>query len=388
MKGISISLYNKWDELGVLIDLIRENWDDEYFISVCSGHENAEEEIEKRSLDVDEVLNEEIRYKPDMASSRGKIKKHARILNSFRKSSKACFDANCDYVIHLHADAWPLSEGKLLAAIDEMDDRDCGIAVRGHGFTWRTPYSPSGQIMDQFFIMEKSFVESREFLDFHPLDLLPHKSIHNSLALLVFGRAGRNNTYFYADMSEDLQWDKSPVNLPFTGVRPGIFNQEYRYLHIATDEFPESYGRGLQAKYLEEHSITGDFVGDFKEKYGIEDVVEKIYSVEKRYNRELRILAYDVEGFGREFDKMNRVLNQPLHKKVARGLLNHISNLKNFLVFNSLPLIDGRFEYLGDKKNRRFYRDSKWNEDSGKLYLESLEDEDFEEDSLWFRKTD
>jgi len=49
--GIAISLYNKFEELGVLIDIIRKNWKNKYFISVCSNYPNAQEYI--KGLDID-----------------------------------------------------------------------------------------------------------------------------------------------------------------------------------------------------------------------------------------------------------------------------------------------------------------------------------------------
>jgi len=41
VNGIAISFYDKFDELAVLVDIIRHNWDEEYYIVVSSKHSDA-----------------------------------------------------------------------------------------------------------------------------------------------------------------------------------------------------------------------------------------------------------------------------------------------------------------------------------------------------------
>ncbi|MXR51001.1 hypothetical protein GRX03_05185 [Halovenus sp. WSH3] len=37
MKAVSISLYDKFVDLSILVDVIRHNWEGDYYISVCSN---------------------------------------------------------------------------------------------------------------------------------------------------------------------------------------------------------------------------------------------------------------------------------------------------------------------------------------------------------------
>lgn len=387
MVGFAISVYDKFDELAVLVDIIRENWEDEYHISVCCNHPEGQDRIEELGLDIDEyVEGSDIVFDPDFDYVRRDINKRSRILESIKKSNLSAIDAGCDYVMHLHADAWPLSEESFQDIKDEMEENGSKVAFRGHGLEWRTPSCYTGQVMDQFFLYDTEFAREARLFDYEPLELLPHKSIHNSLALLLFGRAGLSNLYWYSDMKDDIQWDGEPVDLPFTGVRPGVFNPVYDLLHIASDEFPQDLGKSIQALYLKEQSLSGEYIDQFIDDHYRENVIKQVHEIEEEYNRRLRLLGFKPRVFGREFTDMEEVLAKPTSERLKLLFVKRAKNIVKWGMSTFLSQIP-RFSKLSDRSLWRFHRDAGWPDTKAEdVYLENVEKIDFPNNDFWFDK--
>ena len=111
--GIAISLYDKFEELSLLIDIIRSNWNGEYVISVCCNHPDGKKKIQ--NLDIDcYSQGEDINFSKSLTDFQKKINLNGRVLDSIKKSCLGAINHGADYVMHLHTDAWPLNEHSLL----------------------------------------------------------------------------------------------------------------------------------------------------------------------------------------------------------------------------------------------------------------------------------
>ncbi len=395
MKGIAISLYDKFDELAVFVDMIRSDWEDEYFISVCCAHPDGEEAIAERGITVDcYVQGGRVHFTPDMPSENGAVSRKgvnrtARILDSMFLACQAALSERDDVetVMHCHADAWPLSEQKLEELIEEMYARDRRLAIRGLGLEWREPNNPLGVVMDQFFIFDSEFAEERSLFDADPLTLLPHKSIHNALSILLLGRAGLDNIWYYSLMKDDLQWDGTPVELPYIGVRPGIYNPEWELLHIATDEFPDDLGKSVQAHYLETHgNWTGETVTSYIEEYHREDTFERVLQHEERLNDILKRRGFDIKKQGRKFSQMQALIEESSDSPLAAAKRFLKQRVAKELLFRFLSAIPAeRFSHLGDPRTRKFYHDAEWPGSLVEAYRTTLDRDDFPDDmTFWF----
>ncbi|MFB6187391.1 MAG: hypothetical protein ABEI86_11045, partial [Halobacteriaceae archaeon] len=266
MNGIAISLYNKFEELSILVDIVRENWTDEYFISVCSNHPNGKQEIEKRNINIDSYLQgSSINFDPTaMTGVRNQVNNICRVYDTIKKSSEPAFRSpDVNYVMHVHADAWPLSEAKYKNIISKMKDMDKPVAVKGPGLGYRKEF-PIGYIMDQFFVVDSVYAKKIDLFEHNPLELLPDRGIHTAWLLILLGKVGWSNVYHYSDQTEQTDWDDNK-NAP---VRPMMYNPRWELLHLARADFVEDLGKKLQAKYLVDHNLTeGRNIDEFLEKY-------------------------------------------------------------------------------------------------------------------------
>lgn len=381
MKGIAVSMYDKFDQAAVLIDMVRSDWTDDVYVTVCSNHPDGRSELAARNVDIDEyVQGGRVSYHPDMDSPRRDINLVARILDSIAASCRACLDGPVDSVMHLHADAWPLSEDGYDQLLAQMDRREKRLAVRGHGLEWRTPMCIVGQVMDQFFLVDADFARKRRLFEVNPLSYLPHLSIHTCLLLVFLGRATLDEMWYYSTMDDDRQWDGEPINLPYTGVRPGVFNPEYQLLHVATDEFPASLGKAVQAHWLNEHGPwESDVVSAYVDEHVTDDVFEQLATHEEQLNTRLRRYGFIPERFGREFTKMQARLDDARERPVRTFVENALKRGVRDPLFTMLSkLPESRFDNLGDPERRQFYYDSRWNKDTiPELYRRELDPEDF-----------
>ncbi|MBT3464524.1 hypothetical protein HN451_06025, partial [archaeon] len=132
--GIAISLYDKFDELAILIDIIKKNWKGDYIISVCSNHENPEPFLKDLDIDIF-TKGDDIIVTKDMPWMRNSINMRSRVSDCIKKSCTAAINSGADYVMHLHTDAWPLKEKEILKIIEHMKENKKTFAFRGLGFS-------------------------------------------------------------------------------------------------------------------------------------------------------------------------------------------------------------------------------------------------------------
>lgn len=399
MLGVAVSLYDKFDELELLVDILRKNWEGEYYIVVSSKHPEAKERLQ--DIDIDEyVSGSGIEYSPTesdstVSSHDGWINLTSRILDSIQQTCKAAINAGCDYVLHLHADAWPLNEDKLIQIVDQLRSSKKVLAVRGDGLTFRRPDYHLGRVMDQFFIFESSYFDEIGFFNFNPLDYLPHTSIHTSLMILFLGKIGLSNIYHYSDMSSDVYWDGEKKIRPFSGVRPAVLDPEWDFLHIATDEFPGDLGKSLQADYLQKYNLTnGEHIQQYIELYGRDraELFDELAKIERTQNRQLRLLGYRPTEFGRLYTEKEKILSQSLQQKIKSLFGNILRELYfaafslGFLIFHYI-FRDGEPDhpYL-NVKTRGFYSDAMWPVRLEQYYKDNVNLDEFPQEyqDPWF----
>jgi hypothetical protein len=394
MIGVAISLYDKFDDLRALVDILRHNFDQEYYISVCSNHPDGEARIEP--IDVDHFSQgAEIKYTPELSGLRADTNLNSRILDSMQRSCRGAMDAGCEYVMHLHADAWPLDEVKLLDLVGRLEESEKHAAVRGMGSSYRRPKFWLGSVMDQFFLFESDFFDDRSFFDFDPRDLLPHTTIHNMLLLLLLGNVGRSNFFYYSDKSTDRWWDDKKKTQPYAGVRPSTFIPEYGFVHVATEDFPEEYGKSVQANYLRRFDITdGEHISALRHKYEMNEskLFRRLRWLELRQNLRVRCYGYRPVTFGRRYPAKAEFLEQSFERKLIQLVKNVGEELYykgHQLLFSVVPFTDERFS--GDHRSRNLYADAAWpSESMADLFREAVEPEDFpaEFGSGWYEYDD
>lgn len=387
MYGISVSLYDKFDDLALLVDIVRHNWEDDYYISVCSNHPDAPEKMDSLDVNVDVFTHgTQVRYDPsEMTGLREQVNKITRVYDTVSTAaSTATSHPDVDHVMHVHADAWPLSEARFHDLIEEMHDADCPVAFKGRGLGQRWPF-PVGHVMDQYFILNADYAERIGFFEHSPLELLPDRGIHTVMTLLLLGKVGWSNVYHYTDETPQVHWDGRSAH----SVRPMMYNPDYEQVHIATEDFPNDFGRALQAHYLREwdHTAGPNVRRLFDEHNRPEaDLFADLNRLEKSLDRDLRRWGFSVDDFGRNYRQAQSFLKSSTLNR-AKHVAGHYGEavstafgavkdlVKDVLgVHQSLPAAD---------PVRDAYPDQTFED----VYASELCTEDFTggyEDDLWF----
>lgn len=381
MIAISVSLYDKFDDLAILVDIIRENWEDEYYISVCSNHPEAPERMNALDLDIDEFVHgTQITYSPEMTGLREQVNRICRVYDTIRNAAEAAIEAEeVTHVMHVHADAWPLSEARVHDLIDRMEARNDHVAFKGKGLAHRG-HRLVGHMMDQFFVLNAEYAAEKDFFEHSPLELLPDRGIHTVMTIILLGKVGWSNVYFYSDQSEQEFWDGKPS----PGARPMAYNPTWDFLHLATEDFPNGLGESLQARYLEERGLTeGEHLSTLLESHGLPrgELHDRLADVEERLNDQIHF--FDVADMNRNFRVAEAYVAKPAHEKalyLLRGGVNQV--LKR--LDSTQPL----FDRLLDRDIPRVDPIARESETRGfdEIYRSELRPEDFPApyDDAWF----
>ncbi len=320
--GIAISLYDKFEELAILIDIIRKNWKGDYIISVCSNHPSPKPHIKNLDIDVF-TRGDDINVTKDMPWMRNSINMRCRVADCIKKSCTGAIKAGADYVMHLHTDAWPLKEDQVLKIIKEMKKNKKEFAMRGLGFSRYRHDCPTGHFDDMFFIINSKAAKKKRFFDFNVLAFLPHRlSIHGVMSLIIIGRLGLENIYHYDNHIGHIFWDGKKHPGELERGRPSMYDPVRGMLHVDTPTFPKNYGKAVQAMYLYENGITK---GKTIKKFLKENLMDKqklirnLERYEKRLDSKLRLRGFPIlewGRFGRTFTKKEKYLNAPFEKKL------------------------------------------------------------------------
>ncbi|MDS0220950.1 hypothetical protein NDI54_06270 [Haloarcula sp. S1AR25-5A] len=265
MKGVAISLYDKFDDLAILVDTIRYNWESDVFISVCSNHPQAESNIQAANIDIDQFQKgAQIRYDNELSKSRGNNNLYLRIYDSIRTSCRPIIEnTNVDYFTHLHADAWQLTDSGFDTIINEMKNKGADVSFPSETKTFHKDYPP-GFIDDQYIVFDNTAARDVDLFERKPLEI-PPMSIHLLLGMVLISKYGWDRLHQYTNGIERVHWDGlSSQNNP----RPMFHNPDYDQLHVATEDFGETLGKELQAYYLSKYEVTeGENISRFLEEY-------------------------------------------------------------------------------------------------------------------------
>jgi L-rhamnose mutarotase len=336
MNAFAISLYDKFDQLGVLVDIIRNNWNDDYHISVCSNHEKAKEKISKLDLEIDNFeQGSQITWPTD--GEKGDNNLTYRIYDSLRRACRSALtNEKVENVIHLHADAWPLSEDGLFRILKEMDKNNAAV-----GFPARTKdfvkNHPPGYIYDQFIIFNADTSREVNLFDHSPLELFP-QSIHQALAMHCVSRFGWSQIHQYTNCTERQHWDGLKLTEVRNHARPMFYDPEYGQIHIAVEDFDNNLGEELQAHYLKEYNLTeGRFIEEYINSHARpkKELFDQLSLYLDSLDRYLRPYGVSVDKFGREMRLIRDFRQETFREKIKYSVYLNTENTRLF------PLVEG-----------------------------------------------
>jgi len=373
-NGIAISLYDKFEELGVLVDIIRSNWKNKYFISVCSNYPNAKEHI--KGLDIDAFVQGEDVRTEGMPNIQKSLNMSYRVIDCIKKSCKA---NKAEYVMHLHTDAWALDENEVIKIVNILENSKKEFAFRGMGFSKYRHDCPLGHIDDMFFIYNRKAIEKKGFFEFNTFSMMIHKlSVHGILSTLLIAKIGLENTYHYENHTKQVFWDGKLHPGDVERVLPSMFDNERKMLHVNVGSFPGDLGKKVQAMYLFDNGITnGEKIGKFLEKYLIdkEILLKRLKNIEFWLDIKLRLCGFPIlrfGRFGRNFTKKIKYLKKPRISYVVNSTLRELWNitLKKWVGVKLIP------DY------------SFWSESFENFMANNLNPNDYPDNSgIWFKKT-
>ena len=309
----AISVYDKFTEVRVLVDILRENWEGDYGIVVYSSHPDAAREL--ADLDVDCLI-----AKSSYPYQKGAADYilTARIFDSIRILFEKALELNAESVTHLHSDSWLLCEKSFLKLLARLSEKP--ILARGAGLGERGFLAPLGVISDMFMVFSADWIRESGFLkarasDF-PLDIL---NIHGVLSILIFANGGLSAIDFYDDYQEQEivpgLAKKLPSALP---SYPSILNRRWGLLHVHTGCFPDEMGPKLQAAYLKLYKLEkGKSLQAFQEGIDAELVFEDIRGRFQQYDEKLKVYRLEPQDFDQDLqviENLNKLSSASLWK--------------------------------------------------------------------------
>lgn len=257
--GFCISVYDKFEEARILIELIKDYSFVNEIILLRSDNFNQDEfeKYELQSLCTRVIENSKYKYiKSDKISNDVSIT--ARIWES-QRSGMLLAAQNNDIVIHTHADGWILKEDFLFELCKNFQKYNLDIGFRGPGLSYRNNKGELiGKLDDHFYIVSAAKIKKSTFLKKDvfelPVDCL---NIHGILALWVTAEFEMNKTWHYDDFTDIINWKGEKIVLEdeIPMLRPFHYAEKQRLLHIHRKDFiDERLAKELQAYYLQMNS--------------------------------------------------------------------------------------------------------------------------------------
>lgn len=337
--GFAITCYDKFEEANILIELIRSEFKGNYKISLCSNHENGKEVTKKFRIDQYIQGRNIVNINGDIHSPQNLEKRVSIVLRSTDSVLISCREAlnmDVDYIIHMHSDAWCLSEIELIKLVKQMRKLDKKIAIRSIGFE-KIRSGALGGVDDHFFIFEKKYAIEHKVFQLSPEECFPDRlTVHEILMTNFLIKYGLKNIWNYRKIDLLLNYDNKKVypNIP---LRPVSYDPYYKFLHLHRASFPNNYGKALQAIYLKENTTgKSEYINGFVNKYYREktEVLLELGKLEKKYNKVLKLCFYSKDII----DNREITYKEKLIKEI--NILTPIKNiLKNFLKFGYRKLL-------------------------------------------------
>jgi hypothetical protein len=210
--------------------------------------------------------------------------------------------------------------------------------------------------------------------------------------ILLLGRVGLSNFYYFSDMSEDRYWDGETKITH--GIRPMVYEPNWNLLHVATEDFPKSWGKNVQAMYLSNHRLTeGDHIEHFLEEYDIDnsELLSRLSEIENRLDRRLKVLGPDELQYRRNFQTKQDILNASWKEKMKMAVGNRFQRAYrkiNRIFFDSTPFTGPPFHT--EWHRRLLHREARWPYDTiVDRYRRAVEPNDFpdEHKPFWYEGT-
>ncbi len=296
--AIAISVYDKFDDVKLIVDIVRNNWEGQFFICVTSTHPDAKQALKDVPVDRVNVIDK-IPFSPSFEAKKKRMHLFLRVLDSIQTGCRTCLESGATHTIHIHADAFPFSFEKIEPLLRYMDKNGKAFAYRGSGLGFYCHDAPLGDMDDMFFIVNNQRAKETRLWEFDLFDFLPHKlSIHGILPVLTLSRLGIRELLHYASGENNYHWDGQPASAPpMNSAHPMYYDSRYAFLHIHQEAFPEDWGKKILAYYLSlNHIKNGERVRSFVEKYQTtkNDLVHQLSLIERQLKR-----FYAVRGLAR-----------------------------------------------------------------------------------------
>lgn len=305
---MAITAYDKFEEAQILIDILRKEFHSKYVIGFCSNHPDAKKISGDWDIDCFSSARDISFLKPTTTESTrtdtsfGRFLIQIRALDSVITSCKALLDKDVDYIVHVHSDAWFLKEQSIYDIISSLEKRGKKLAVRGNGLeSVSNPItnkncSAFGHADDHFFFFEREFFKKHNVFDVKPENLLPHKySVHGMLMTIFATRVGLENTWYYRNLKDCYGLRLQPLKIG--SIKPFSFDPTYHFLHLNRGSLPYSYGKQIQAYFLEKYNLNKNskFIDDFVCKVLIErdNLFHYLSELDDSLNKKLRIRLHD-----------------------------------------------------------------------------------------------
>jgi hypothetical protein len=321
--GISISLYNKFNDLGILLDIVRHNWEQEYYVSVCSNHPDAHDRIGPYEDRINHFeQGDQISYDPsDEYSFRNAANRWYRVYDTISTACNgALADDNVDYVMHFHADAWQLSEDALYGIIGEMEAEDASVAFKIQSDT----FEQHRVFPDQFWLIDANDARDVGFFQWDALDFPPRLSTHQILPMLCLAHFGWGGIYQYSTRADGVHWDGMSVLEAGNAVRPMLYSPKHHHVHIANEDFPEGLGKSLQVHYLDKYGLDdGEHIESLFAAHQMpkDELFDRLDRYLSDLNSQLRWYGLSVDDFGRDMRKILPLIEQPMGADKLKNLV-------------------------------------------------------------------
>lgn len=331
--GFAITCYDKFEEANILIELIKKEFKNKYKISLCSNYKNGKEKVKDFEIDQFVQGREIVNINGDIHNPQNLEKRISIVLRSTDSVLLSCREAlkmDVDYIVHMHSDAWCLSEEKLLELVTKMKKLNMKLAIRSMGWE-EFKLGSVGEVDDHFFIFEKQYAIDHRVFELLPEECFPHKlTIHEILMTNFFIKYGLRNIWNYRKIDLLLNYDDKKVckDIP---LRPVSYDPYYKFLHLHRASFPNEYGKILQAIYLKENTTgKSDIINKFIEEYykDKKKVLAELKNIEEKYDRVLKYFFYSKDILA------NREITYKENLIKERNISILIKNiLKSFLKF-------------------------------------------------------
>lgn len=301
--GILITMYDKWEEASLLIDMIH-SWKGDYVIGLTCNHPWGKRFAEAKGVDVfisprnidfeKRPWGESTFYFDQNVNFKLRIRIHYAIMQGCRKMTNM---TDCDFIVHTHCDGWFLSEDKLLMLIETMATKNKAIALRGTGLwdiyrPW-TSNTAFGQADDHFFIFERRFAKIRSMWSYKPEDMLMKKhSVHGTLMNIFAVKGGLSNMWYYKthESSLDYQGRMSIDN----EVKPCLYDPDYGLLHVHRGSLPDGWGEALQAWFINNtnENYPNSWINFTDKHYIGYDIIYNIKKRNKKLDKKLKFRLF------------------------------------------------------------------------------------------------